>query len=80
MKSSKVAKTTMTLAMTFGLTVSLTRITEAQLSTVAKWKNRKAYNEGLDNDWWKNVKAAYKKPTMSNEDALRFLLTIGATQ
>jgi pimeloyl-ACP methyl ester carboxylesterase len=46
----------------------------------AYWKNRKAYNEGLDNDWWKNVKAAYKKPAMSNEEALRFLLTIGATQ
>jgi len=44
------------------------------------WKNRSAFNVGLDNDWWKNVKAAYKKPTMSNEDALRFLLTINATK
>ena len=46
----------------------------------AYWKNRNAYNEGLDNDWWKNIKAADKKETMANEEALRFLLTIGATQ
>ena len=46
----------------------------------AYWKSRKAYNEGLDNAWWKNVKAAYKKETMANEEALRFLFTIGATK
>jgi len=46
----------------------------------AYWKNRKAFDQGLDNDWWKNVKAAYNKPSMSNEEALRFLFTIGATQ
>ncbi len=44
------------------------------------WKDRKAINKGLDNEWWKNVKAAYKQPNMSNEDALRFLVTLGATQ
>ncbi len=44
------------------------------------WKDRGAINKGLDNDWWKNVKAAYKKPNMSNEEALRFLVTLGATQ
>ncbi len=44
------------------------------------WKDRGAVNKGLDNDWWKNVKAAYKKSTMSNDDALRFLLTLGATK
>ena len=44
------------------------------------WKDRSAINKGLDNDWWKNVKAAYKKPNMSNEEALRFLVTLGATQ
>ena len=44
------------------------------------WKDRSAINKGLDNAWWKNVKAAYKKPNMSNEDALRFLVTLGATQ
>ena len=44
------------------------------------WKDRGAINKGLDNPWWKNVKAAYKKPNMSNEEALRFLVTLGATQ
>ncbi len=44
------------------------------------WKSRKAINKGLDNAFWKNVKAAYKQPNMSNEDALRFLVTLGATQ
>ena len=44
------------------------------------WKDRKAVNKGLDNAFWKNVKVAYKQPNMSNEDALRFLVTLGATQ
>jgi pimeloyl-ACP methyl ester carboxylesterase len=44
------------------------------------WKDRGAVNKGLDNPWWKNVKAAYKKPKMSNEEALRFLITLGATK
>jgi pimeloyl-ACP methyl ester carboxylesterase len=44
------------------------------------WKDRGAINKGLDNEWWKNIKAAYKQPNMSNEDALRFLLTLEATQ
>ncbi len=44
------------------------------------WKDRGAINKGLDNPWWKNVKAAYKQPEMSNDDALRFLLTLGATK
>ncbi len=44
------------------------------------WKDRAAINKGLDNEFWKNVKAAYKQPNMSNEDALRFLVTLGATQ
>jgi pimeloyl-ACP methyl ester carboxylesterase len=46
----------------------------------AYWKDRKAVNKGLDNDFWKNVKAAYKQPAMSNDDALRFLTTLGATK
>lgn len=46
----------------------------------AYWKDRKAVNKGLDNDWWKNVKAAYKKPNMTNDEALRFLITEGATK
>ena len=44
------------------------------------WKNRDAVNKGLDNEWWTNVKTAYRQPEMSNEDALRFLLTAGATK
>ncbi len=44
------------------------------------WKDKKAVNKGLDNAWWKNIKAAYKQPKMTNEDALRFLLTAGATK
>ncbi len=44
------------------------------------WKDRDAVNKGLDNDWWKNVKAAYKQPEMTNDDALRFLVTLGATK
>ena len=44
------------------------------------WKDRDAINKGLDNAFWKNVKAAYKQPEMSNDDALRFLITLGATK
>lgn len=46
----------------------------------AYWKDRKAVNKGLDNDWWKNIKQAYKQPNMTNEAALRFLVTEGATK
>ena len=46
----------------------------------AYWKDRKAVNQGLDNDWWKNVKKAYNNPDMSNDDALRFLTSEGATK
>ena len=46
----------------------------------AYWKDRGAINQGLDNDFWKNVKAAYNDPTMSNDNALRFLVTLGATK
>jgi pimeloyl-ACP methyl ester carboxylesterase len=46
----------------------------------AYWKNRDAVNKGLDNDFWKNVKAAYQQPEMTNDDALRFLVTLGATK
>ena len=44
------------------------------------WKDRGAVNKGLDNAWWINVKNAYKQPDMVNEDALRFLFTLGATK
>lgn len=46
----------------------------------AYWKDREAVNQGLNNAWWKNVKTAYKKPNMTNDEALRFLVTIGATK
>jgi len=44
------------------------------------WKDRGAVNKGLDNPWWANVKNAFQQPEMVNEDALRFLLTLGATK
>jgi len=44
------------------------------------WKDRSAVNKGLDNNWWSNIKEAYKKPNMTNDEALRFLLTEGATK
>ena len=44
------------------------------------WKDRQAVNMGLDNEWWRKVKAAYDQPKMSNEDALRFLVTLHATK
>ncbi len=46
----------------------------------AYWKDRRAFDQGLDNPWWRNIKAASGKTAMSNEDALRFLLTSRATQ
>ena len=46
----------------------------------AYWADREAINKGLDNAFWKNVKAAYQQPEMSNDDALRFLVTLGATK
>lgn len=46
----------------------------------AYWKDRDAVNKGLDNDWWKNIKAALNKPNMTNDEALRFLVTEGATK
>jgi pimeloyl-ACP methyl ester carboxylesterase len=44
------------------------------------WESRDAVNVGLDNPFWSNVKKAYEQPNMKNEDALRFLVTLGATQ
>jgi len=46
----------------------------------AYWQDRSAVNKGLDNPWWQNVKQAYDQPEMTNDDALRFLITEGATQ
>jgi len=46
----------------------------------AYWLNKDAIDKGLNNAWWKNVKVAYKKESMSNKEALSFLLTQGATK
>ena len=46
----------------------------------AYWQDRGAIDKGLDNPFWKNVKTAYEKPNMANDEALRFLVTLGATQ
>jgi pimeloyl-ACP methyl ester carboxylesterase len=44
------------------------------------WKDRAAVNKGLDNPWWQNIKNAHGKTSMTNDEALRFLITLGATQ
>lgn len=44
------------------------------------WQDRKAFDKGLDNPFWKNIKAAHGKSEMSNEEALRFLVTLDATK
>ncbi len=44
------------------------------------WKDRGAVNKGLDNAFWKNVKTGYNNPNLPNEDALRFVVTLGATK
>lgn len=41
------------------------------------WKDRAAVDKGLDNDWWKNVTGG---KTTANADALRFLVSEGATK
>jgi pimeloyl-ACP methyl ester carboxylesterase len=43
-------------------------------------QNGNAYDEGLDNDFWKPIKAYWKAPTQTNRDALRGLLTYEATR
>jgi len=46
----------------------------------AYWKDRDAVDQGLDNAWWGNVKAAHQKQSMTNDEALRFLITLDATK
>ena len=43
-------------------------------------QNGNAYDEGIDNDFWKPVKAFWKKRTKEREDELRSLLTLEATK
>jgi pimeloyl-ACP methyl ester carboxylesterase len=46
----------------------------------AYWKDRKAHGQGLGNAWWQGFLTAHGKSAISNEDALRLLLTIEATE
>ena len=43
-------------------------------------QNGNAYDEGLDNDFWKPIKSFWKKPTQDKRDKLRSLLTFEATK
>lgn len=43
-------------------------------------QNGNAYDEGIDNDFWKPIKAYWKDRSKENGDALRSLLTLGATK
>lgn len=43
-------------------------------------QNGNAYDEGIDNDFWKPVKAFWKDRTKEREDSLRSLLTLEATK
>lgn len=43
-------------------------------------QNGNAYDEGLDNDFWKSIKEYWKEPTAERKDALRSLLTLDATK
>jgi pimeloyl-ACP methyl ester carboxylesterase len=46
----------------------------------AYWKDRKAQGQGLGNAWWQSFLTAHGKSSISNEDALRLLVTIEATK
>jgi pimeloyl-ACP methyl ester carboxylesterase len=43
-------------------------------------QNGNAYLEGIDNDFWKSIKAYWKEPTQANRDALRAALTYETTR
>ncbi len=43
-------------------------------------QNGNAYEEGIDNDFWKPVKRYWKEPNDENRNALRGLLTRDATK
>lgn len=47
----------------------------------AYWKDRGVVHKGFDNDWWKaTMSAVVEQPDLTNADALRSLLSLGATQ
>jgi pimeloyl-ACP methyl ester carboxylesterase len=43
-------------------------------------QNGNAYDEGLDNEFWKPIKKYWADPSKENRDALRGLLTLEATR
>jgi pimeloyl-ACP methyl ester carboxylesterase len=43
-------------------------------------QNGNAYEEGIDNDFWKPIKAYWKDRSKENGDGLRSFLTLGATK
>jgi pimeloyl-ACP methyl ester carboxylesterase len=43
-------------------------------------QNGNAYIEGIDNDFWKPIKAYWKEPTQANRDVLRAALTYDTTR
>lgn len=43
-------------------------------------QNGNAYDEGIDNDFWKPIKQYWANPSQENRDALRGLLTLDATK
>ena len=43
-------------------------------------QNGNAYFEGIDNNFWEPIREYWKDRSAVNEDALRFLLTLGATK
>jgi pimeloyl-ACP methyl ester carboxylesterase len=43
-------------------------------------QNGNAYIEGIDNDFWKPIKAYWKEPTQANRDVLRVALTYDTTR
>lgn len=43
-------------------------------------QNGNAYQEGIDNDFWKPIKAYWKNPTKEQADKLRSLLSLEATK
>lgn len=44
------------------------------------WKDKKAVNKGMDNPWWTALVASSGKSELANEEALRLLLSEGATK
>ncbi|HPF37946.1 MAG TPA: alpha/beta hydrolase [Phycisphaerae bacterium] len=46
----------------------------------AYWRDRGARDQGLDNPWWRKIKTSMGASSLTNDAALRFLLTRDATR